>query len=103
MFDGMSPEGIWTVIALWAVMAGLVAWMATNRGRSGLAWFLVSVLLSPLIAFFALVLMPNQKKAEPAPASGACPRCQTPRVSGQRVCAGCGLDLWADYDARAAK
>lgn len=43
-------------IVIWLLFALGVAWLADTRGRSGLAWFLLSVLLSPLIAFVALLV-----------------------------------------------
>ena len=101
MFEGMTSDEILVAVFLWAVFAGFVAMIANARGRSQLQWFAISFLLSPLIGFIAVVLMKNLKDAVPAEAAlPPCPRCQTPRIKGQRNCPGCGLDLWADYDAR---
>lgn len=60
MFEGMTSEEIIGVLAVWAVLSGIVALIASNRGRSQVNWFLLSFLLSPLIAFVALVLMPKR-------------------------------------------
>lgn len=39
---------------LWSVLVGV---FASKRGRSGIGWFLVSVVLSPLIAFIILLVI----------------------------------------------
>ncbi|GMU80217.1 MAG: hypothetical protein AMXMBFR47_00880 [Planctomycetota bacterium] len=51
----------------WGTLALINAGLAQSKGRSGLAWFLVSLLLGP-IATFLLVLM------DKAPATMAEPR-----------------------------
>ena len=101
----MTAEEIWGAIAVWAVLCAVVALIANARGRSQLNWFLISFLLSPVVGFVAVVLMPNLKTrtAELAPTPGVappCPRCGQQRIPGQRYCPGCALDLWADYDQR---
>ena len=100
MFEGMTSDEILVFIFLWAVFSAFVAMIANARGRNQLGWFAISFLLSPLIGFIAVVLMPNLKDTAPAAPLPPCPRCQTPRIKGQRHCPGCGLDLWADYDAK---
>ncbi len=84
--------------------------IANARGRSQVTWFLISFLISPLLGFIVLVLMPNLKEkpatamAAPTPAAPSqtppCPRCGSARVPGQMFCPSCGLDLWAEYDSR---
>lgn len=46
----------------WAVLAGLIALAAPGRGRSFAAWFLVGLLLSPVISLLGLLLLPNAKE-----------------------------------------
>jgi len=87
---------------IWLIGCTVVAWIASSQGRSPLAWFGISVLLSPLLGFLAVVLTPKPKEATPQVAAPPCPRCGTPRTKGQRHCTECGLDLWADYDAKRA-
>lgn len=100
MFEGMTAEDIWTLVGLWAFFSAVVALIASSRGRSQWQWFGWAFLLSPLPAFIVLSLEPNLKPRAVKPEAPPCPRCQTPRVKGQRHCPGCGLDLWADYDAK---
>ena len=44
---------------LWSVFAILIAAAADSRGRSGFGWFVLAIVLSPLLAGFVLLLMPN--------------------------------------------
>lgn len=44
----------------WFFLSVAVGLYATNhRNRSGLGWFLIAVLISPLIAFILLLVMKN--------------------------------------------
>ncbi|SRR6266567_511939 len=48
------------IIALvWIVFAILIAAAANSRGRSGFGWFLLAVVISPLLAGLFLLLLPN--------------------------------------------
>jgi hypothetical protein len=44
----------------WLGLAGAIAWIANARGRSWVAWAIVSVLLSPVLAYLLLVAVPVQ-------------------------------------------
>ena len=45
------------ILILWIVFALIVAGFADKRGRSYAAWLVVALLVSPLIAFFAVAVM----------------------------------------------
>jgi hypothetical protein len=45
----------------WGTLALINAGLAQSRGRSGLAWFLGSLLLGPVAAFLIVVLDPDRK------------------------------------------
>ena len=47
---------------LWVVFAFIVAAGAGNRGRSGLGWFIMSIIISPLLAGLALVFLGSHRK-----------------------------------------
>lgn len=49
------------VIVVWVVGATVVAWIAQSQGRSPMTWFGVSVVLSPLLGFVAVVLTAPRK------------------------------------------
>jgi len=42
---------------LWFVSCGIVGIMAENRGRSGLFWLVLSILFSPILTSFALLII----------------------------------------------
>lgn len=49
---------MWLVVA-WAVLAVIVGLAAGARGRSAAVWFLLAVVLSPLIAGMLLLILPG--------------------------------------------
>jgi len=49
-------------IILWVVFAFVVAAGARNRGRSGFGWFILSIIISPILSGLALVFLGNHKK-----------------------------------------
>ena len=50
------------VIVFWLAVSIAAGIFARNRGRSWLGWFLIAVLISPVIAFIFLLVMKNKKK-----------------------------------------
>ena len=44
----------------------LVPFVASSKGRSGLAWMLIALLMSPLLALLALVAVPAGEGQEPS-------------------------------------
>ena len=57
-------QGLMTLwlIAAWIVGTLVVAYVAGQKGRSGLLWaFLSLVLISPLLALLALAALPSQR------------------------------------------
>jgi hypothetical protein len=63
------------VLAFYFLLAFIPAAIAANRGRSPLNWFLVAVLLSPLIAVILVVIMP---RGDPQDSAGAPPLAAPP-------------------------
>jgi hypothetical protein len=45
----------------WGTLALVNAGLAQGKGRSGLAWFLLSLLLGPIATFLVVVLEPVRK------------------------------------------
>jgi len=54
---GQSPYAIG-----WGSLALINAGLAQSKNRSGLNWFLLSILLGPLGTFFIVILDPIEKK-----------------------------------------
>src|SRR6185436_6926933 len=55
---------IWTFWFLFAVVVGVIA---GARGRSGIGWFILAVIISPLLALILVALLPNAKAAPTVP------------------------------------
>lgn len=45
----------------WLVLAAIPAWIATTQGRSPMTWFGISILLSPVVGFLAVILTAPRK------------------------------------------
>jgi len=50
----------------WGTLSLINAGLAQSKGRSGLAWWLVSLILGPL-ATFLIVVLPSVEPREPQP------------------------------------
>ena len=52
------------ILVFWLVFAVIVGVIANNKGRSGIGWFLFSIVLSPLLGLIVvLVLSPGTDRA----------------------------------------
>ena len=49
------------VIVVYVVLALIPAAIAPSRGRTPINWFLVAILLSPLLALALVILLPSKK------------------------------------------
>lgn len=91
------------VFVLWLALSIAVAVHASKRGRSGFGWFLFSVILSPLIGFVFLMLVPKVGTASlPLDELGQpitpethvrCPDCRELVRKDARKCKHCGTPL----------
>ncbi len=52
------------LVILWLVFAVVVGVAANGRGRTGIGWFLLAVVLSPLIAGVILAILPDLRTRE---------------------------------------
>ena len=66
--QALSPETL-GVLIMWGgvlcVLSGFVAWLASQKGRSGGDWFLLSLVFSPLLTFIFVAVAPKAEKKEP--------------------------------------
>ena len=85
-------------VIVWLVLAILVGVYASNKGRSGIGFFFLAVLLSPLIGIIIAVLVsPNQEAIESdAIEKGSmrkCPNCAELIKKEAKICKHCHSDL----------
>jgi hypothetical protein len=97
------------LLVVWIVVAIVGAIVAGNKGRSGVGWFFICLLLTPL-AVLILLALPTLKSPEPqaalvtvvsAPptsveadqARSPCPFCAEMILDAAVVCRFCGRDL----------
>lgn len=89
------------VVLAWLIFAVVVGIAASGRGRSGFAWFLLSIVLSPLLMAILLALLPrlvNGLSPEEIAAHDArqrvkCPECAELVLREAKVCKHCGVRL----------
>jgi hypothetical protein len=84
------------ILAIYLVLAGLVALIAPSRGKSPLGAFLISILLSPLIGFLVVVLLPSET-------TRSCPHCGESIKKAAIVCRYCGRDVVPETMARSSQ
>jgi uncharacterized membrane protein YhdT len=51
-----------TLAIVWLIAATVVAWIARAQGRSPVTWFGISILLTPVLAFVAVILTASPQK-----------------------------------------
>jgi hypothetical protein len=82
----------------WVVMAIGVGIGGAHYGRNGIAWFLIALLLSPLIGFILLAIAgrlgPQPAADAPTPETHVkCPDCRELVRKDARKCRYCGCGL----------
>lgn len=86
-----------TVIFGWLVMAAIVAMAASSRGRSAIAWFGIAVLISPLFALIAVLVIGPPKVIRigvpQKPDTMACPRCAETIKRAALICRFCRHEM----------
>lgn len=83
---------------IWVVFAIVVAILASNRGRSGLLWFFIAVVISPLIAGLLVLVLPSHALGNQSVTTNThkkCPDCAEFVMLEAKVCKHCGAKLIA--------
>lgn len=75
------------VFIFWLLFSVVVGIIASSRGRSGFGWFLLSIIISPLLSLILVALLPSLKTA--APVAGPNPQPAAPSVDQLRKCPEC--------------
>jgi hypothetical protein len=98
----MTPSGEefimeFFIVIAWLVLCGAAAAYASNKGRSGVGIFFLSVFLSPVVGFIvALVMEPHLQKIAEAKGMKKCPECAQFVQPDARTCPFCKKDLEAE-------
>lgn len=93
------------ILLLWFIFAVIVGVAASSRGRSGFGWFVLAIVISPLIAGLLMALMPSLTASadaeRPTPSTHVkCPDCAELVRKEARVCKHCGCRLIPQPDLR---
>lgn len=87
-------EKVFEIFLLWAALAIVVAVLASNRGRSGLLWFLIAVVISPLIAGLLVLVLSSHALGQEKISTSThkkCPECAEFVMQDAKVCKHCGI------------
>lgn len=77
----------------WIVLSFVVAVVANARDKSGVGYFFISLVLSPLIGLILAVAIPKATPTPTVTTHRKCPDCAELVLNEARVCKHCGAKL----------
>jgi hypothetical protein len=83
-------------LILWLGFSIAIGILASRRGRSGIGWFLFSLILSPLLGLIFVLVLPrrNLQFEDVSPETHSrCPDCKELVRKDARKCRHCGCSL----------
>jgi len=83
--------GIFFLIITWVIISLVVGYLAGQRGRDPFEFFLLSLVISPLIAFLILIALPIKNPDEQQKVK--CPHCHGLIDEGVKCCMHCRRDI----------
>lgn len=92
------------VFVVWLALCGAAAYIADNKGRSGVGIFFLSFFLSPLVGIIvALGMRPDDKKVASAQGKKKCPNCAEFVQPDAKTCRFCQYSFVEDEAAERAR
>jgi hypothetical protein len=101
------------IILFWFLVSIAIGVWASNKGRSGFGWFVLAVIISPILAAIFLAVSKDLSKPALSPATATndtpttsthvtCPDCAEYVRKQARVCKHCGCKLTPVVEVAAA-
>lgn len=82
------------IVIGWFIFSFIAGIIAGSRGRSGIGYFLLSIILSPLIGIVLALALPAINPNAPNPKTHVrCPDCRELVLNDARKCKHCGCAL----------
>jgi len=78
------------IFFFWLIFAVVVGVVASSRGRSGFGWFLLAMVVSPLLAFIVVAFLPSLKNAPNSNTHAKCAMCAELILKEAIKCKHCG-------------
>src|SRR5215472_2543056 len=79
------------LVFFWLVFSLIIGFIARAYNRSGLIWFVLALVLSPLVAGILLLLLPRSRAGQ-----RQCPSCHEYVAIGAKKCHHCGHEFATD-------
>lgn len=96
------------VFVMWLLLALIVGFVAQAKGRSGFGWFLLSVVISPIISLIILLVLSvgsgsSQVTVDPPSSTTRCDECREVIRRDAKRCKHCGAERVPEVFVQRAK
>lgn len=81
------------IAMMWLIVSLFIAYAANQRGRSAIFWFIVCLLITPIIPAIMLMLLPVKEGSKAMADRKACPQCAESVKQEAKVCKHCGYRI----------
>ena len=82
------------ILLFWLLFSMLCGLVASSRGRSGFGYFVLAIIISPLLCIILVALMPSRHNLTATPDTHVkCPDCREIIPRDACVCKHCGCRL----------